>query len=71
MDVSALKPSYEYGRFIAEGIESVIQQQRLRLQHIIQDAGSADETLEVLRSFQNVSEANLEERQLLEIACES
>ena len=48
-DVSVLTPSYEYGRFIADGIESVIQQQGLRLQHIIQDAGSGDETLEVLR----------------------
>ena len=51
MDVSVLTPSYEYGRFIADGIESVIQQRGLRLQCIIQDAGSGDETLEVLRSF--------------------
>jgi glycosyltransferase involved in cell wall biosynthesis len=51
MDVSVLTPSYEYGRFIADGIESVIQQQGLRLQHIVQDAGSRDETLEVLQSF--------------------
>jgi hypothetical protein len=51
MDVSVLTPSYEYGRFIADGIESVIQQQGLRLQHIIQDAGSGDETSEILRSF--------------------
>jgi glycosyl transferase family 2 len=53
MDVSVLTPSYEYGRFVADGIESVIQQQALRLQHIIQDPDSADETLEVLRSFGN------------------
>jgi GT2 family glycosyltransferase len=72
MNVSVLTPSYEYGGFIADGIESIIQQQGVRLQHIIQDAGSGDETLQVLRSFQNVkSEANLEEGQLLEIACES
>jgi glycosyltransferase involved in cell wall biosynthesis len=51
MDVSVLTPSYEYGRFMADGIESVIQQQGLRLQHIIQDTGSGDDTLEVLRSF--------------------
>jgi hypothetical protein len=50
-DVGVLTPSYEYGRFIADGIESVIQQRGLRLQHIIQDADSGDETLEVLRSF--------------------
>jgi glycosyltransferase involved in cell wall biosynthesis len=46
MDVGVLTPSYDFGRFIADGIESVIQQQGLRLQHIIQDAGSGDETLE-------------------------
>jgi glycosyltransferase involved in cell wall biosynthesis len=51
MDVSVLTPSYEYGRFIAHGIESVIQQRGLRLQHIVQVADSGDETLEVLRSF--------------------
>ncbi len=51
MDVSVLTPSYEYGRFIADSIQSVIHQQGLRLQHIIQDAGSKDETLEVLGSF--------------------
>jgi glycosyltransferase involved in cell wall biosynthesis len=50
-DISVLTPSYRYGRFIADGIESVIQQRGLRLQHIIQDAGSDDETLDVLRSF--------------------
>jgi glycosyltransferase involved in cell wall biosynthesis len=47
MDVSVLTPSYEYGSFFADGMESVIQQRGLRLQHIIQDAGSGDETLEV------------------------
>jgi glycosyltransferase involved in cell wall biosynthesis len=51
MDISVLTPSYEYGRFIADGIESVVQQEDLRLQHIIQDAGSGDESLEVVRSF--------------------
>jgi hypothetical protein len=43
LDVSVLTPSYEYGRLIADGIESVIQQQGLRLQHITQDAGSGDD----------------------------
>jgi glycosyltransferase involved in cell wall biosynthesis len=50
-DVSVLTPSYGYGRFIADAIQSVIHQQGLRLQHIVQDAGSDDETLDVLRSF--------------------
>lgn len=50
-DVSILTPSYGYGRFIADGIESVIQQRGLHLQHIVQDAGSDDQTVDVLRSF--------------------
>jgi glycosyltransferase involved in cell wall biosynthesis len=50
-DVSVLTPSFRYGRFIADAIESVIRQHGLDLQHIIQDGGSDDETVEILRSF--------------------
>ena len=50
-DVSVLTPSHGYGRFIGDSIRSVIQQRGLDVQHIIQDAGSEDETLNVLRSF--------------------
>jgi glycosyltransferase involved in cell wall biosynthesis len=50
-DVSVLTPSYGYGRFIADSIESVIRQDGLHIEHIIQDGGSKDETLDVLRSF--------------------
>ena len=50
-DVSVLTPSYRYGRFITDSIESVIGQRGVHLQHIVQDAGSDDETLDVLRSF--------------------
>jgi glycosyltransferase involved in cell wall biosynthesis len=50
-DVSVLTPSFGYGRFIADGIESVIRQRGVHLEHIVQDAGSDDETLDVLRSF--------------------
>ena len=46
-----LTPSRGYGRFIGDSIRSVIQQRGLDVQHIIQDAGSEDETLDVLRSF--------------------
>jgi hypothetical protein len=49
LDLSVLTPSYEYERFIADGGESVIQEQGLSLQYIIQDAGSGDKTFEVLR----------------------
>jgi glycosyltransferase involved in cell wall biosynthesis len=50
-DISVLTPSFGYGRFIADSIESVIRQQGLCLQHIVQDAGSTDETVEILQSF--------------------
>jgi glycosyltransferase involved in cell wall biosynthesis len=50
-DLSVLTPSRGYGRFIGDSIRSVIQQRGLNVQHIIQDAGSEDETLDVLRSF--------------------
>jgi glycosyltransferase involved in cell wall biosynthesis len=52
-DISVLTPSFGYGRFIADSIESVIGQQGVRLQHIIQDAGSNDETVEILQSFED------------------
>jgi glycosyltransferase involved in cell wall biosynthesis len=51
IDVSVLTPSYGYGRFITDCIESVIRQDGLNIQHIVQDGGSEDETLDVLRSF--------------------
>jgi len=51
IDVSVLTPSYGYGRFIADSIESVIRQEGLHVEHIVQDGGSKDETLDVLRSF--------------------
>lgn len=51
IDVSVLTPSYGYGRFITDSIESVIQQDGLRIEHIVQDGGSSDETLDVLRSY--------------------
>jgi glycosyltransferase involved in cell wall biosynthesis len=46
-----LTPSYGYGRFIADCIESVIVQEGVRTEHVVQDGGSRDETLDVLRSF--------------------
>ncbi len=50
-DVSVLTPSYGYGRFLGDSIESVIAQEGVATEHLIQDGGSEDETLDVLRSF--------------------
>ncbi len=48
VDVSVLTPSYNYGRFIEDAILSVRYQQDVSVHHVVQDAGSSDETLEVL-----------------------
>ncbi len=50
-DVSVLTPSYGYGRFIGDNILSVQRQEGVSIQHIVQDAGSSDQTLDVLRQF--------------------
>ena len=51
-DVSVLTPSYGYGRFIRDALESVGRQQGVVVEHIVQDAGSQDETIEILRRQQ-------------------
>jgi glycosyltransferase involved in cell wall biosynthesis len=53
IDVTVLTPSFGYGDFIADAIESVIRQDGIVVQHIVQDAGSQDETLRVLRSYEH------------------
>src|SRR6266542_3259162 len=49
IDVSVLTPALDYGRFIEDGIMSVDGQEELSIEHIVQDGGSGDETIEVLR----------------------
>lgn len=50
-DISVLTPSYRYGRFVADAIASVLGQDSASVEHVVQDAGSDDETLDVLRRF--------------------
>lgn len=50
-DVSVLTPSYGYGRFIEDAIESVLGQHDVSVEHVVQDGGSNDETVDVLRRF--------------------
>ncbi|HEY7282275.1 MAG TPA: glycosyltransferase family 2 protein [Actinomycetota bacterium] len=49
VDVTVLTPSFGYGRFIEDGVLSVTGQEGLRVQHVVQDGGSTDETVDVLR----------------------
>ena len=50
-EISVLTPSYGYGRFLGDCLDSRDRAGIRAIQHFIQDGGSEDETLDVLRSF--------------------
>lgn len=50
MKVSVVTPSYNQGRFIGRTLASVASQQGVAHEHVVFDAKSTDETLEVLRA---------------------
>jgi glycosyltransferase involved in cell wall biosynthesis len=51
MKFSIITPSYNQGRFLQDCVESVLSQKGVEIEHIVTDAGSADETLEVLSLY--------------------
>ena len=55
MKISIVTPSYNYGRFIGDAIQSVIDQDYGNKEYIIMDGGSTDDTYEVVRSFGELS----------------
>ena len=48
LDLSVVTPSFGYAQFLGDAIESVSHQRGLRVEHLIQDGGSTDGTLDVL-----------------------
>lgn len=54
VDLTVLTPSLAYGRFIEDAILSVLGQRGISVQHVVQDGGSTDETLSVLRRYDSV-----------------
>ncbi|HYV40030.1 MAG TPA: glycosyltransferase [Gemmataceae bacterium] len=49
--LALVTPSFNQGRFLRRTIDSVLAQQYPQLDYIVMDAGSRDETLDVLRSY--------------------
>lgn len=49
--VTIVTPSYNQGRFIRETIDSVLAQGYPRIEYLVMDGGSTDETVSVLRSY--------------------
>jgi len=49
--VSIVTPNFNYGRFLGETIQSVLGQKYPRIEHIVVDGGSTDDSLDVVRRF--------------------
>lgn len=54
LKISVLTPSYNSGKYLEKAIQSVLQQNYPNVEHIVMDAGSTDNTLEILRKYPTV-----------------
>src|SRR4051812_1755633 len=49
--VSIITPSFQQGPFLRACIESVLAQDYARVEYLVLDGGSSDESVEILRSY--------------------
>ncbi len=54
-DVTVVTPSYNYGHFIGDCLESVAAQKNVTVEHLVMDAESSDATAEVVARFPHAS----------------
>ena len=51
MKISIITPSFNQGKYIQDAIESVLNQKHKNFEHIIIDACSEDQTIEILKKI--------------------
>ena len=55
LDFTIVTASYHYGHYIGECLKSVAEQEGVTLEHLVMDAGSKDNTAEVVAQFPHAS----------------
>lgn len=55
MNFTIVTPSFNYGHFIGECLESVATQEGVSFEHLVMDAGSNDNTAEVVKRYPHAS----------------
>jgi glycosyltransferase involved in cell wall biosynthesis len=54
MDFTIITPSFNYGRYLRECLESVASQTGVSFEHLVMDACSTDDSADVVRDFSHV-----------------